>query len=201
MSKVYSSMLLAICLLFPLQSHANLFKSVKKWVKSEAIPTIKGDRPLNIKPYVTLTSDENHIKFHVDAKDNFQLQIGDVKMSTHQFSLRLVQAGCIMTTGDIVDCAPDIFARELANVADRIDPSNPGSILAEHMPQYSVTPNVRPAYNVIPSGYIMQPCGCWGFNPAPVAYEPRCMSNRVVVGICPAAACYAGGQAYGYMCM
>ena len=200
MSRIYSSILLAICLLFPLQSHANIFGSVKKWVKSEAIPTIKGERPLNIKPYVTITSDENHIKFHVDTKDNFQLRIGDVNMSTHQFSKRLAQAGCIVATeGDVVDCAPDILARELVNVADGIDTNNPGSASPDQRPQYSV-PVPASSFHVLPPGYGMQMCGCWGFNPPPVAYEPRCMSNRVMIGVCPGM-CPAGGSPYGYMCM
>lgn len=49
------------------------------------------------------------------------------------------------------------------------------------------------------SGYGMQMCGCWGFNPRPVAAEPRCASGAVRINMCPGF-CQGGSNPYGYVC-
>lgn len=51
----------------------------------------------------------------------------------------------------------------------------------------------------LPSGQVMQACGCWGPNPVPVAAEPRCASQAVRLNVCPAM-CAPGHPAYGYVC-
>lgn len=50
-----------------------------------------------------------------------------------------------------------------------------------------------------PSGYGMQVCGCWGFNPMPVLSEPRCASGAVRTNMC-AGFCPGGGSPYAYVC-
>lgn len=50
-----------------------------------------------------------------------------------------------------------------------------------------------------PSGHGMQICGCWGFNPPPIAAEARCQSGRVRLNICPGF-CPTGGSPYAYVC-
>lgn len=50
-----------------------------------------------------------------------------------------------------------------------------------------------------PSGFGMQVCGCWGFNPPPVAPEPRCASGAVRINACPGF-CPGGGSPYAYIC-
>ena len=50
-----------------------------------------------------------------------------------------------------------------------------------------------------PTGYGMQPCGCWGPNPAPIVSEPRCSSGSAAVNVCPAM-CAPGHPAYAYVC-
>ena len=51
-----------------------------------------------------------------------------------------------------------------------------------------------------PSGYGMQPCGCWGPNPSNLSPEPRCASGNVRVNVCPAM-CAPGHPAYAYVCL
>lgn len=50
-----------------------------------------------------------------------------------------------------------------------------------------------------PSGYGMQPCGCWGFSPRPTVPERRCASGMVVINACPGF-CPGGGRPYSYLC-
>jgi hypothetical protein len=50
-----------------------------------------------------------------------------------------------------------------------------------------------------PSGWGMQVCGCWGFNPALTAPEPRCASGWVRINICQGF-CQGGGQPFAYVC-
>jgi hypothetical protein len=50
-----------------------------------------------------------------------------------------------------------------------------------------------------PSGYGMQVCGCWGFNPVQFAPEPRCQSQSVRPNPCPGF-CPGGGMPYAYVC-
>jgi hypothetical protein len=62
-----------------------------------------------------------------------------------------------------------------------------------------VKPVPPPRPTGFPSGHGMQTCGCWGFNPAPVAAEPRCQSGSVRINICPGF-CPTGGSPYAYVC-
>lgn len=50
-----------------------------------------------------------------------------------------------------------------------------------------------------PSGYGMQPCGCWGPNPAEVSPDVRCSSGSVRVNVCPNM-CAPGHPAYARVC-
>ena len=51
----------------------------------------------------------------------------------------------------------------------------------------------------LPSGFGMQVCGCWGYNPPLVAPEPRCQSGSVRLNVCPGI-CSGGGSPYAYVC-
>lgn len=53
--------------------------------------------------------------------------------------------------------------------------------------------------NGYPSGYGMQMCGCYGFNPPVTAPEPRCASGYVRIGQCQGM-CNGGTSPYGYIC-
>ena len=59
-------------------------------------------------------------------------------------------------------------------------------------------PVAQPRPGLVP-GHIMQPCGCWGFNPTTVAPEPRCQSGQVELRTC-SGGCQGGGHPYGYVC-
>lgn len=185
--------ILAAMLLLSLPAEAGL----KKWLKKEVIPTIKGERPLQIKPYVSVKNDDK-IEFRA-GPNSVRIKIGDVTIQTHQLRLRLMQAGCVVaTSGDVLTCAPDIVERELLNIADRINPSDPATITSS-MPPYTI-PSAPMSAPLFQSGTLMQQCGCWGYNPPNVAFEPRCSFSRVVVNTCPGV-CRGGGMPYGYVCM
>jgi len=49
------------------------------------------------------------------------------------------------------------------------------------------------------SGWGMQACGCWGFNPRPTAPEPRCASGWVRINAC-SGFCPGGGRPFAYVC-
>lgn len=188
-----AKVILAATVLLALPSEAGL----KKWLQKEVIPTIKGERPLEIKPYVSVKHD-NKVEFRVGPND-FKIKVGDVTIQTHQLRLRLMQAGCVVaTSGDVLTCAPDIVERELLNIADRINPSDPATISGS-MPPY-IIPAMPIAAPLFQSGTPMQQCGCWGYNPPTVAFEPRCSFSRVLVSACPGV-CGGGGMPYGYVCM
>lgn len=96
--------------------HYSCFSQLNKWIDKEVIPTIRGERPLKIKPYIRIS---HHGKTRLElGDDRLFIQIGDVKVQTHQLRLRLLQAGCILETGNIVACAPDIIEREIRKIAD-----------------------------------------------------------------------------------
>jgi TIR domain len=56
-----------------------------------------------------------------------------------------------------------------------------------------------PQTAIFPPGYVMQTCGCWGVNPAPLAAEPRCQNQSVHMIACQGF-CPGGGVAYAYVC-
>lgn len=67
-------------------------------------------------------------------------------------------------------------------------------------PQWAPPPGFpQQAGGGFPSGFGMQVCGCWGFNPPPVAPEPRCASGAVRINACPGF-CQGGGNPYAYVC-
>ncbi|MDK9708165.1 MAG: hypothetical protein OEL83_14070 [Desulforhopalus sp.] len=172
--------------------------SLKKWLKKEAIPTVKGERPIEIKPYVSIKND-NQFEFRAGPNDA-RIQVGNAKVQTHQLAKRLVQAGCVYVSGgDVVRCAPDIIERELLNISDGFDTNNPSTIPQSALPQYS-NPVVNTSGPILRPGTVMQPCGCWGFSPSPIAFEPRCARSRVTVNACPGF-CQFGGIPYSYVCM
>lgn len=171
---------------------------IGKWLKKEAIPTLKGERPLEIKPYVSVKSSDN-VELRLGINEA-KIQIGDVKIQTHQLAKRLAQAGCVYATGgDVLRCAPDIVERELLNIADGLESNSPQAQPAASFPGYPSRQPAVPPEGLMP-GTLMQACGCWGFNPPAFAFEPRCSRSRVVVAQC-AGYCQAGGFPYGYVCM
>lgn len=73
------------------------------------------------------------------------------------------------------------------------------NIVAANQPQ-PIQPTYPRSHPVgMPSGYGMQICGCWGFNPAPTLPESRCASGAVRVNVCPGY-CSGGGNPYAYVC-
>lgn len=74
------------------------------------------------------------------------------------------------------------------------------SSLMENQPAPGPIPQPNPMPQLLPSGYGMKVCGCWGPNPAPLAPEPRCASGQVQIGACPGT-CGPGYVPYGYRCM
>ena len=51
----------------------------------------------------------------------------------------------------------------------------------------------------LPSGHVMQQCGCWGGFPSAVVAEPKCQSGSVQIVQC-SGYCQGGGSPYGYVC-
>ena len=74
------------------------------------------------------------------------------------------------------------------------------SSLMENQPGPRPIPQPNPMPQLLPSGYGMKVCGCWGPNPAPLAPEPRCASGQVQIGACPGT-CGPGYVPYGYRCL
>ncbi len=81
-----------------------------KWVKKEALPTIAGQRPVEIKPYISVKSGSTQIKL---GQDSAMIKVGGITLQTGKLRQRLAQAGCIYATGgDLMTCAPDVIDRE-----------------------------------------------------------------------------------------
>ncbi|MDD5160475.1 MAG: hypothetical protein PHI47_10520 [Sulfuricurvum sp.] len=92
--------------MWPDGSHAGLLK----WFKKEALPTITGQRPVEIKAYISVKSGSTQIKF---GQDSAMIKVGGVTLQTSKLRQRLAQAGCVYATGgDIMACAPDLIDRE-----------------------------------------------------------------------------------------
>ena len=82
-----------------------------KWFKKEALPTIAGQRPIEIKPYISVKSGSTQIKL---GQDSAMIKIGGVTLQTGKLRQRLAQAGCVYATGgDVMTCAPDVIDREV----------------------------------------------------------------------------------------
>lgn len=60
------------------------------------------------------------------------------------------------------------------------------------------TSDPRPVLG-FPTHFVMQNCGCWGFNGINTAPEPRCQSGTVVVAPCQGM-CQMGGAPFAYVC-
>jgi hypothetical protein len=105
----------------PIQARADIFK----WINKEALPTIKGQKPINIKPYISVKSDVVEVKL---GKDAAMIKVGPVTVQTSKLRLRLAQAACTYATGDIYTCAPDVINREarklFTQVANGIEPNS-----------------------------------------------------------------------------
>ena len=74
------------------------------------------------------------------------------------------------------------------------------SSLLENQPGPAPVQPPAALQQLLPSGYGMKVCGCWGPNPAPLAPEPRCASGQVQIGACPGT-CGPGYVPYGYRCL
>lgn len=105
---------LGLAALVPLQAHADVFK----WVRNEALPTIKGTRPVVIKPYISIKSGSNQVRF---GQDSAMIKIGSVTVQTGKLKFRLAQAGCVFATGgDVATCAPDVLDREARKLFEQV---------------------------------------------------------------------------------
>ena len=181
------------------------YAGLGKWLRTEVIPTMSGERPLKIKNHISIKHD-NKVEFRV-GNNSAKIRVGNVTMQTGNLSQRLAQAGCVYATGgDVLKCAPDIVERELLNIADGINTNGGhGNISPSFSPpppyfnQVSATMQAMPSWSLMP-GTTMQTCGCWGYNPAPIAFEPKCSRSRVILRVCNGW-CQTGGQPYGYVCM
>ncbi|GAB2181693.1 hypothetical protein DLREEDagrD3_19160 [Denitratisoma sp. agr-D3] len=84
--------------------------SLLKWFKKEALPTITGQRPVEIKPYISVKSGSTQIKL---GEDSAMIKVGGVTLQTGKLRQRLAQAACVYATGgDVMTCAPDVIDRE-----------------------------------------------------------------------------------------
>ena len=71
-------------------------EGVGKWASVEAIPTLTGQKKLEIKPYISIT--HNGQGFKVGPNEAYA-KIGGVSLSTHNLSQRLLDLGCIAEAG------------------------------------------------------------------------------------------------------
>lgn len=100
--------------LWACDSHAGLLK----WVKKEALPTISGRRPVEIKPYISVKSGSTQVRL---GQDSAMIKVGGVTVQTGKLRLRLAQAACVYATGgDVMTCAPDVIQREASKLFDEI---------------------------------------------------------------------------------
>ncbi len=74
---------------------ASTAKGMGKWVNTELITTIKGERHLVIKPYIAVTHDGQSIKV---GPDEAHIKIAGLSISTHHLSQRLTEIGCIVAS-------------------------------------------------------------------------------------------------------
>ena len=93
------------------------------------------------------------------------------------------------------------FEREAYDFEDQIQVrlSQAIQIGQTQQPVWAPPPGFPQQPQGFPSGFGMQVCGCWGFNPAPLVSEPRCASGSVRVNMCPGF-CQGGGNPYAYVC-
>lgn len=95
-------------------SHAGLLK----WFKKEALPTITGQRPVEIKPYISVKSGSTQIKL---GQDSAMIMVGGVTLQTGKLRQRLAQAACVYATGgNVMTCAPDVIDREASKLFTEI---------------------------------------------------------------------------------
>ena len=87
-----------------------------KWIDKELIPTLSGKRSLEIKPYVKVTHSGN--KLLQLAPNSLHIEVGGVTLKTTKLAKRLGQLKCIVSTYNIIGCAPDVVERETARVYD-----------------------------------------------------------------------------------
>lgn len=115
MNTSFQKRLLIATVFFCSMLTGNANAGLLKWLNTEVIPTVKGERPLAIKPYVSFSHGDTQIKLSDNAA---MVKVGGITVQTQQLKLRLAQAGCIATTGDVFSCAPDIVEREAKKLFD-----------------------------------------------------------------------------------
>lgn len=99
---------LIMLVVFSASAYAGFFK----WMHSEALPTVFGQRQINIDPSrITIT--HNGKTYLEINQDSASIKIGDISIKTTQLRKRLAQAGCIYASGNPFRCAPDILEREI----------------------------------------------------------------------------------------
>lgn len=95
-------------------SHAGLLK----WFKKEALPTITGQRPVEIKSYISVKSGSTQIEL---GQDSAMIKVGGVTLQTGKLRQRLAQAACVYATGgNVMTCAPDVIDREASKLFTEI---------------------------------------------------------------------------------
>jgi hypothetical protein len=150
----------------------SIAKGTGKWVNTELITTITGERQLVIKPYIALTHDGNSI---LVGPSEAHIKVAGLSASTHNLTKRLAEIGCILGTEG---AAAMICATEaVKSVLDKEvgDMGIPAEAVGGEIPSVPVTtenPNANfcraePAYSSCflqkkrPVGSI---CGCFNEN-------------------------------------
>jgi hypothetical protein len=150
----------------------SIAKGTGKWVNTELITMINGERKLVIKPYLALTHDGNRIMV---GPDEAHIKVAGLSMSTHHLAQRLAEIGCIVGTEGT---AAMICATEAAKaVLDKEigDMGIPAEAVGGEIPTMPVTtenPNANfcraePAYSSCFSTKkrpIGSACGCFNEN-------------------------------------
>jgi hypothetical protein len=88
-----------LILLFNSSEGACQFKSLKKWIKNEAIPTVTLERPLRIDPQRVTISHNGKKVFEATSKGEgtVYLDLGKVRLQTGKLNTRIQQTAAIMS--------------------------------------------------------------------------------------------------------
>ncbi|MBA3549554.1 MAG: hypothetical protein H0T76_24015 [Nannocystis sp.] len=145
LAKTTSISVVFLLLLSASEAHAGL----RKWLKKEVVPTLTGERPLHLKPEISISHGEK-LRIQISPNSAY-INVGGVTVKTQKLQLRLQQAGCIVETGgNVLQCAPDIVKREVDKLLR--EPQEP---LAAAQPQAPGAPPQQPnAGTLRPLGWV-----------------------------------------------
>jgi hypothetical protein len=90
-------------------------KGVGKWVGTEVIPSVTGERKIEIKPYIAITHDGQSI---LVGTNEAHIKVAGFSASTQHLSQRLMELGCIAETGGTAAliCASALINQEIGKV-------------------------------------------------------------------------------------